>query len=179
MDRDSASWRALLVNGTVGSGKTETAVRCGELLSATGDRVAVVDLDWLRRAPAPADDPFNLELELANLAAVCATYRAVGVRTIVLVGVLEDPAARARYAQAVASDLRVVRLVVDPSVVQDRLRRRHTGPEASAELRWHLDRAPELETALDAAGLDDKVVETGRLSPLEVARLVLSAVGWD
>lgn len=141
MDRDGGRWRALLVNGTVGSGKTETAVQCGALLSATGDRVAVVDLDWLRRAPAPAGDPFNLELELANLAAVSANYRARAIRTMVLAGVLEDPAARSRYAQAVSSDLAVVRLLVDPRTVRDRLRRRQ--------------------------------------SPLEVARLVLSAVGWD
>ncbi len=75
MSADTAG--ALLVNGTVGSGTSTTAEEVGRLLAERGTPHAVVDLDALRRAwPAPPDDPFHGELELANLAAVAAVHGA-------------------------------------------------------------------------------------------------------
>lgn len=56
--------RALLLTGTVGSGKTSVADTIGDLLSHAGIANAVIDVDWLRRSwPCPPEDPFNGELD--------------------------------------------------------------------------------------------------------------------
>ena len=93
---------ALLVTGTVGAGKTTTVQAIGDVLGERGVSHAVIDLDWLRRAwPPPRDDPFQQALELRNLAAVARTYLDAGAVRLVLAGVLEDPADRAGYEEAV------------------------------------------------------------------------------
>ena len=57
----------LLLNGTVGVGKTTVAEAIGDRLADAGVPGAVVDIDWLRRCwPAPDGDPFHLELALRN-----------------------------------------------------------------------------------------------------------------
>ena len=59
------------------------------------------------------------------------------------------------------------------------MRRRHDGPVAAASLAWHLDRARELAAILDAADLDDAVVDVSDLAPRDAARAVLSAIVPD
>jgi adenylylsulfate kinase len=173
---------ALLITGTVGSGKTSVAERAGDLLARDQVPHAVVDLDWLRRSwPAPAGDPFNLELGLRNLAAVARTYAAAGARRLLLAGVVESRADRRRHERAVLSapgcqgPLSVVRLDVDSPVVRSRLARRHADDPAG--LRWHLDRSGELDAILRTAKVEDAAVPAA--GPLdEVADAVLRAAGW-
>jgi hypothetical protein len=161
----------------VGSGKTTAAEAVGDLLGGRGVPHAVVDLDWLRRSwPAPAGDPFNLVVELANLAAVAATYRHAGAHRLVLAGVLEDAAARERYRQAVGVRLHVARLVVDLPVVHQRLRARHAG--RTAELDWHLQRSGELHDVLQAAGAEDFTLRADTLSPQQTAAALVAAADW-
>lgn len=165
---------ALLITGTVGSGKTSVAGRAADLLAADGVAHAVIDLDELGRAwPAPAGDPFNLELELRNLAAVARTYLAAGASRLLLAGVVETRAARRRYEQAVPVPLRVVRLDVDLTVVRSRLARRHADDPAG--LRWHLDRAGELDAILRAARVEDATVPASAGTLDQVAAAVLAA----
>lgn len=67
---DSGHVAALLITGTVGSGKTTVAQAIGGLLVDQRTAHAVVDLDELRRAwPPPTEDRFNHTLELVNLMA--------------------------------------------------------------------------------------------------------------
>jgi hypothetical protein len=71
--------KALVVSGTLGVGKTYTAAAIRDGLLARGQRVAVIDLDWLCQAdPAPANDPYNYGLGFRNLAAVFPNYVAAG-----------------------------------------------------------------------------------------------------
>ncbi|MGH3447429.1 MAG: hypothetical protein ACRDQA_08465 [Nocardioidaceae bacterium] len=171
--------RALFVNGTVGSGKSAAVEHMGDLLAAVDDSYALLDLDWLRRSePVPESDPFNLHMELVNLAAVAGNYRAAGVRTIVVAGVLEDPTLRPCYEAALASDLVVARIEPDLARVTERLRRRHVRSEDAADLDWHLRRTDELYGILCQAGADDYVVDVEGETPREVARLILQQVGW-
>jgi adenylylsulfate kinase len=168
---------ALLISGTVGSGKTTVAGQVGELLTKAQVAHAIVDLDELRRAwPAPPDDRFNLALCLRNLTAVSRTYRAAGATRLVLAGVVESRAERRRYEQAVAVPLRLARLEVDLAVVRSRLARRHEGDPAG--LRWHLDRSGELDAILRAAQVEDAAVPASHGTPEQVAAAVLAAVGW-
>lgn len=172
---DGMHEHALFLNGTVGSGKTTTAAAVGALLAERGVPHAIVDLDALRNAwPAPADDPFNNALELANLRAVAANARAAGAQVLVLAGVIEEAAAVPLYRDAVGPSLpfTVVRLTVDPAVAERRLRARH-GDDAD-ELAWHLHRFGQLDAVLDLARIPGPLVVTTARSPREVAEEVVA-----
>ena len=166
----------VFLNGAVGVGKTTVADAISALEPAPH---AVIDLDAVRRLhPAPASDVFNHELELRNLRALAANYRAAGARRFILAGVIEEAAEVARYTAALEADgMLVCRLVADPAVVERRLRARHSAdPEG---LDWHLHRAGELAAILDAAALDDLVVDATDATPDEIARRLRAAAGWD
>jgi len=169
--------QALFVNGTVGVGKTATADALSALLVERGVPHAIVDLDALRAAwPAPAGDPFNNALELANLRAVAANHLAAGARVLVLAGVIEDAAAVRLYEDAVGSiPLTVVRLTVDPEAGAARLRARHRDDPAG--LTWHLHRHGELDAVLASAGIPGPTVDTTSASPRQVAEAILAMVG--
>lgn len=174
----SSAPRALLLTGTVGVGKTTTAAAIGARLAEQGVPHAMIDLDELRRSwPAPPGDPFQQDLELANLRAVATVYRQHGAGRLVLAGVVERREDRERYEGAVGVPLTVCRLRLAPSVVRDRLEHRHEHHDDAR--RWHLHRAGELEAVLAAAQVEDHLVDTDGLDSPAVARAVLRAIGWD
>ncbi|WP_220447409.1 hypothetical protein [Nonomuraea deserti] len=167
---------ALLITGTVGVGKTSVADAVGDVLSGAGVPNAVIDVDWLRRAwPAPPGDPFNGALTLRNLRSVAANFLAAGAQRLVLAGVIESRADRAGYAEVLGVPLTVCRLHAALPEVRERLRARHTNDPQS--LAWHLDRAGELASILDAAQVEDYNVDACAGSPEQVAALVVK--GWD
>jgi hypothetical protein len=170
--------RALLVTGTVGSGKTTVAEALGDLLTAHDVANAVIELDWLRRSwPSPPGDPFAHGITVVNLRSVAANFLAAGARRLVLAGVVESGVERAGYEQAVGVPLAVCRLAVELPAVRERLRRRHD--DDAGRLRWHLDRSGELDDILRRARVEDVVVDVpAAASPLEVAGTVAAAVGW-
>ncbi|MFD4642423.1 hypothetical protein ACFWN2_34300 [Lentzea sp. NPDC058436] len=152
--------RALLITGPVGVGKTTIAEAVGDRFRETGTPHAVVDLDWLSKCwPAPSGDPFHFELQLRNLRAVARNHAKAGARRLVLAGVVESRADRDRYASVIDGPLLVGRLKADLSVIRERLAARH--PD-EAELRWHLDRAEELETLFASAAVEDFVMDAAR-----------------
>lgn len=169
---------ALLITGTVGSGKTTTAQAVGALLRRRATPHAVVDLDALGDAwPGPADDPFHERLVLANLHAVARNHLAAGAVRLVLAGVLEDPAQRPRYDEAVGVPLTVCRLRPDLATVASRLHRRHVDDREA--LDWHLHRSGELVAVQDAAGIADvEVAVTADQTLSQVADAVVDAAGW-
>jgi adenylylsulfate kinase len=165
---------ALLINGTVGAGKTSVADALGDLLAESAIRHAVLDVDWLRRSwPSPPDDPFNTGMALRNLAAVGRNYQDAGVRRLILAGVVESRAERDAYQAALGVDLTVCRLRVDLDTVRARLvRRQHDGAD------WFFRRAGELDQLLTEAAVDDVVVEANAGSPRDIAMAVRAATGW-
>ncbi|WP_157973853.1 nucleoside/nucleotide kinase family protein [Desertihabitans aurantiacus] len=173
--------RVLVINGTVGVGKSTTAEMVARRWRDSGLPGAVVDVDELRRAwPAPADDPFNARLGLANLAAVVANGVRVGARRLVVADVLEDRAQRDRQQEALQLPITVVRLRADPDLIRLRLTARHQSDhDDGGALAWHLERVLELERILDRAEVDDGVVDVTELDPPAVADAVLAAAGWS
>ncbi|NGY57606.1 AAA family ATPase [Lentzea sp. NEAU-D13] len=164
--------RALLITGPVGVGKTTVAEAVGDALAAASVPHAVIDLDRLRqRWPSPADDPFDLELELRNLSAVARNYAEAGAHRLVLAGVLERRADRSRYAAAAGAKLTVCRLKADLSVIRKRLVARHH----DSALQWHLNRAEELEKIFAEAWVEDFVGDADQ-PVAEVAQDVVT--GW-
>ncbi|WP_248761624.1 AAA family ATPase [Pseudarthrobacter sp. SSS035] len=167
---------SIFVNGTVGVGKSTLA----DALSA-GEQGshAVIDLDAIRRlSPAPTSDRFNHELELLNLQSLTDNYRAAGAKRFIIAGVIEIEAEVPRYVDALGSEgMFVCRLVARSDVLESRLRFRHRDdPEA---LLWHLDRVGKLTNVLEAADIDDVVLDSSDIPPFELAAAVRRAAGWD
>ena len=166
---------SVFLNGTVGSGKTTLA---GAISVVEMVPHAVIDLDEIRRfSPASAEDPFNHELELQNLASLTVNFRRAGAERFVVAGVIEDSGEVERYVQALgAQAMRVFRLIALPEVLSTRLRQRHS--DNSAELAWHLNRAGRLTKILDRASIDEVPIDTDGLSPAQLAEFVRRQVGW-
>ncbi|MFJ2899043.1 hypothetical protein ACIO87_29675 [Streptomyces sp. NPDC087218] len=168
---------ALLLNGTVGVGKTTVAEAVGDLLADAGIPHAVIDLDWLRKSwPTPPGDRFNFGMLLRNLQAVTGHYLDAGATRLVLAGVIEDQDERKLLADAIGAELLVCRLRAELSIIHQRLARRH-GNEPEA-LRWHLNRSGELDGILSRSAVDDFTVDAGTGSVADVAAAVLRAAGW-
>ncbi len=166
----------VFLNGTVGVGKSTVA----DAISALdGVPHAVIDLDGIRRlVPAPETDPFNLELELENLRSVVANYRRAGATRFVVAGVIERASDASRYRDALgAQRLLLVRLVADPDVIRQRLRRRH-GDDA-AGLQWHLSRVGELSGILDDDDSQDLLLDATSRTPADLAGEIRRSAGWD
>jgi len=173
--------RVLVVNGTIGAGKTSVAEAAFDALSDRGARSAMIDGDFLCQAkPASVEDPFNQELLFANLAAVAPVYRAAGFGYVVVARVVEDAADRDRYARAFRAagqpgEVVIARVTAPEAERKDRIVRRDLDP---AWQRWGHARTVELEAALTSLHLDDVVVTNAGRSPLETAKELLAAIGW-
>ena len=170
---------SLVINGTTGVGKSATLQALGAVLAERRLPHALVDFDFLSLAwPAPSDDPFNLRLGLRNLTDVAANYRAAGLERLAIASVVTNRADADAFQRATGSErMLVCRLRATPRTVEARLRRRH-GAQAVWELSWFLERFQVLENELEAAAIDDVVIDVDDLSPTDVARKVLAAVGW-
>lgn len=133
---------------------------------------ALVDLDGLRQFwPAAKGDPFNLELQLANLTQVASTYVQRGARVLVVAGVLVHRRERDAHERALGCALTVVRLTAPHDLVRARLQARHQDdPEG---LAWHLARFDELTTLLDEAGTENLTIDIGHGAPGLVAQRVM------
>ncbi|MFE4951361.1 AAA family ATPase [Leifsonia sp. NPDC056665] len=163
---------AVFLNGTVGVGKTTVADAMSDLEARPH---AVVDLDEIRRfRPAAAGDPFNLGLQLANVAALVANFGAAGAQLVVVAGVIESREDAERFRRAVGGAATFVRLTADATVIERRLRARH-GDDPDG-LAWHLARARELTAILDSAGIEGEVVDTSADDVEVVAARVLRTV---
>lgn len=173
--------RVLVLNGTIGAGKTSTAAGCHDVLTERGARSAYIDGDYLCQAePANPADPFNQELLFANLAAVGPVYRRAGYGLIIVARVVEDPDDRARYSRAfgsagLAAEVAIARVTAPEDLRMDRIRARE--PEGYWQNRLTA-RTVELEDALDSYGLDDVVIENTGRPAKDTAEELLAQIGW-
>lgn len=111
----------LLMNGTVGVGKTSVAEGVGDLLTDAEMPHAVIDLDWLRHSwPTPSGDRFNFGTMLRNLRSITGDYFAAGAVRLVLAGMVEAPENRKLCGDALDIKLSVCRLMpIGPSSTSD------------------------------------------------------------
>jgi adenylylsulfate kinase len=168
--------RAILLTGTVGSGKTSVAIAIGDLRELDDRPYAVVDLDWLAWVrPAPASIYTVHSLLAENLALIWPRFREAGVERLVLARHLDDRTQLAAVRAGLPGvELFVVRLTAPAALVERRLRARETG----AQLEEHLAETARLAARGDAAAVEDAAVENGERPLRQVAEDVLAAAGW-
>lgn len=166
----------LIVNGTIGSGKTTILGELSEILGNRDMSHTAVDLDALTQTrPAPSDDPFNLRLGCTNLAAVWESGRAQGATRLIVAGVVESQPDLDVITAAIPGSVPFVcRLTAPLDELQRRVERRELGSGRA----WHVARAVELSEILSASSLDDVVIQTGGRSVRDIGLEVLHAVGW-
>jgi GTPase SAR1 family protein len=164
--------KALLLVGTVGSGKTTVLLELGRRLSERGEPHALVDLDWLAWVdPSPASKLGVQDILAANLAAAVATFRRAGVTRLVLARQLTRAEDLASIEAALGgAELAVVRLEVPAAVLETRVRARDSG----RELEEHL---AEIEAARRPEFSHLTVGNDGRPT-VEVADEILEMTGW-
>jgi chloramphenicol 3-O-phosphotransferase len=174
---DSPAARAILLTGTMGSGKTAVTIAIGELLELRGQAYALVDLDWLGWVqPAPASSLTQRSVLAQNLRLIWPTFREAGVERLVLARYVEDRPQLEEFRAALpGTDVFVVRLVASQDVIERRLRARDSG----AELAEHLAETARFAARGEANALEDAVVENGDRPLSEVAADVLAAAGWS
>ncbi len=169
--------RSVWLNGTVGVGKTTVGEVLAQHLADEGDTVAFINTDDLGRFwPSPDQDRFNTALVERNLASLASNYVDGGARTIVIAGVIQTNGQLDRYSAAMGTTPHLVRIVAPVDVIEQRLRTRH-GLSDQSGLRWHLERAPELNNILDRSDLSMKTVDNSE-TPLVAAKAVVAAIAW-
>jgi adenylylsulfate kinase-like enzyme len=169
--------KAVVISGTLGSGKTKLASNIRDLLTQRKMRCAFVDVDALcEMDPAPVDDRYNQRLMFANLSAIWPNYEEVGVEYLVLARVVEDVSDRHRYVKSLnGADVKIVRVEASANTRRARLTERE--PEGF----WrdgHLRRTDDLARTLQDLNLDDFVVQNDGRLIVDVAAEVLRFLKW-
>lgn len=174
-----AGGASVVINGSVGVGKSTTLRALGDLLAQRRVPHALVDFDTLCSAwPAPVGDSFHLRLGLRNLTDVAANYRAAGMDRLAIASVLTNRAEVEAFSHATRADrMLVCGLRADPQTVEARLSQRHD-QQAAWEMSWFVERFVAFQNELDAAAIDDMVINVDDRSPTAVAEEILAAASW-
>jgi gluconate kinase len=170
-------YRALLLTGVAGVGKSTVADAAGRVLTTAGHVTAVVDTDMLAQfGPPPgthlAGGGFYDELKCANLAALWANFKAAGAQFVVVAAVIDSLPLRELYTQSLSGcEVRHVMLTADDDTVRSRLRQRDTGPKLEQHLRGLNKPIPTATTAEDFTVTNDRAAA-------DVATEILVRAGW-
>jgi adenylylsulfate kinase len=168
--------KALLLTGSVGSGKTTLAKETGELLRAAGVAHAVIELDWLSWCSPPGDGaPARRQLLLDNLRSVRSHYQQAGIDRFVLAGSIVSPEHLRGVDRALALPLTIVRVSAPLEVIANRVDRRDPASKTIASVA---DLAA-FDERVRAAVPDCPHVDNSDADVVETARRVLHAAGWE
>lgn len=160
-------YRAIIITGPVGAGKTTTMHAMTWLLQRHDLPHAGIDIDALRWFhPTPPGDRFGGRVGLRHLAYMAKSYVELDIPTLVLADVIESAEDVRRHQRAMPDyAVHVVRLDVSIPLIHERLRER----ESTDSLDWYLKRAPELQEIMEREGIGDLVIDVCERSPDEVA----------
>jgi adenylylsulfate kinase-like enzyme len=162
-----------LITGVYGAGKSTVAAEISYLLERRRQPYALLDLDFLGWGVNSFDgsgarNPFMLR----NLAAVVSNYREGGISVFVLAYFVSSHDELRGIREACGVPLRVVRLSVPLSDIEQRLSAAVT-TERREELR---EAAQQIEDG-EGVGIEDIVLANDRPVPV-VAEQVMTWLGW-
>ena len=163
----------VLLTGVYGSGKSSVAAEIAYLLEQQGEPYALLDLDYLSWAgPDTGDRAAEIELMRQNLAAVTPNYRRAGISLFVLAYFVRSAAEVHTIREALGLPLKVARLTVPLSAIEQRL-----AGDVTSGRRDDLREAAASIAAAQGTGLEDVTISNDR--PISVvAQEVLTFLGW-
>ncbi len=167
--------QAVVLTGVYGVGKSSLAEELADILEKRHDPYAALDMDWLgwfddgRRTDHGAAD----RVLLANLSAVVANYRGVGIRRFVLAGWIGNEREREDVRSVLDMPMTVIRLTVPFEEIERRL-----GTAATTGRKDDLRVAAGWLEQGAGEGIEDFIIANDR--PIhDVASEVLDLVGWS
>ena len=164
--------QGVLITGVYGAGKSTVAAEISYLLEQRRQPYALLDLDFLGWGVNSFDGHAGNPFLLRNLAAVVSNYREGGISVFVLAHFVPSHEALCGIREAVGVPLRVVRLSIPLSDIEQRL-----AADVTTERREELREAARQITAGEGVGLEDVVVANDRPVPI-VAQQIMSWLGW-
>ena len=170
---DDRRAEAVLLTGVYGSGKSSVAAEVAYLLEQQGEPYALLDLDYLSwTGPDTGDRGAELELLRQNLAAVIPNYRRIGISLFVLAYCARSVAEVQGIRETLGLPLRVARLTVPFSAIEQRLASDVTSGRQD-DLR---EAAASIATA-EGTGFEDITISNDR--PIAVvAQELMTFLGW-
>jgi adenylylsulfate kinase-like enzyme len=162
----------VLITGAYGVGKSSVAVEIAEALESRGIRYALLDLDFLCWGYTGEGEEAVERMVQANLGAVAANFRAVGVSHFILAGLVSTEREMTRIREAVGMPVRVVRIEAPWELVRSRLAQDPTGSR-------QIDLSHARSQIAGEAGRDVAELTVSNLGELgEAVQEVLHWLGW-
>jgi hypothetical protein len=162
----------IFITGPVGVGKTIVASDVSWLAEAAGIPHGGLDVDavtWMHPGP-----PARMAYE--NTGAVWDSYRRAGATHLILAQVIYSRADLDGFRDAVpGAEITVFRLRADRETLLARVAARERGGLGEPV---HARQAEELFRHMDAARVEDHLVETGGRSPHDIAAEIFELSGW-
>jgi len=165
----------LLLTGTVGTGKTTSAIEIIEQLADMGLPCAVIDLDWLGWINVGADFHEYETLIAQNVISVWPNYHALGVKYLVLArGFTQREPVQTLKKAFPDTPMTIVRLIASKETITMRLTQRDSGET----LREHLEELNEMDRIMDELQLEDEIIITDAVSVKNVAQQIVNLIDW-
>lgn len=165
--------RVLLISGSMGAGKTTVLGEASDVLLRHGLVHAAIDLDAIAFHALP-----DASADALHRIAIRTIFRNAidqGVTHFLIAVAIENHTALLDlHSTFEGADFVVCRLAASVETMQARLRRREPGMRQQE----FVDRSRQLQTVLDAAGVEDFVVSNDGRSITEVAEEMLSRANW-
>ncbi len=182
--REAPRIQILLITGPAGVGKSTLCWEISARLAGSGLAHAVIETDELDRVfplPSPGElsslRPGTTDVSSLNLAALWATYRALGHTRLIMSGVMVQPEDDRRWiSDAIPdADVTIVRLRASDATLLARLDRREVGSGREDQIRRSLHQSGQM-AGERSDGL--VVVPADDATPAQLADRVLLALGW-
>lgn len=174
----------LLITGPAGVGKSTLCWEIGAALAAAGTPHAIIETDELDRVyPKPGADELDRlksgtrDVSSLNLAALWATYQALGHRRLIMSGVMLHLDFDRRWILQAIPQARftVIRLIAEEATLLARLAQREVGSSLAGQADRTLRQARRMAEQNRDGILS---VPTDGKSPQQLSQIVLAATGW-
>ena len=164
---------ALLITGSMGSGKTTVLSEASDLLIARNIPHASIDVDALGTAHLPPT--LQNELMYQNLQSVWENYAHAGLTRLLLARAIQDRAELEQCRNAVSgAKIVICRLTASLKTMQQRVQAREIGTLQNT----FIARVAQLNSILDRAHLEDFCLSNEDRSVTEVAHEMLVRAAW-